>query len=104
MCDIELDNDTILNQSTQLVEAGIPDNKEASISAQAKELLEPTSNEDTLNTAEIETVQNSATQPEGRGTAHNHDPIHAEAVTLDSRIATTRPDTGNNLTSDNRRH
>lgn len=59
--DIELDNGAILNQATEISEAGIPDDTEASISAQAKELPESTSNEDTLDSPEIERVHNSAT-------------------------------------------
>jgi hypothetical protein len=99
---VELDNGTIPNQPTKLTEADIPDDTEAAtksseslanIAAEAGELLNTPSNENKPDSADLERVNNTAIEPDGRDTAHIHDSIHAGQATLDSRMRATTADT-----------
>jgi hypothetical protein len=98
---VELDNGTIHNQPTKLTETDIPDDTEAAtksseslanIAAEAGELLNTPSNENKPDSADLERVNNTAIEPDGRDTAHIHDSIHAGQATLDSKVPAIKSD------------
>ncbi len=104
----DVDNDacTLLDQSTTLIDAvmlneiEIPDSdEELEYLIEAKTFLNSHSKDGRPGSAEIQTVHDSATEPNGRDPAQNHDAAHPGSVTLNSRVLTLSRDNTRNIVS-----